>query len=157
MTRQETDRRRMRFVLEDVAGTVASPALLDDLARSISRRCPYCDAPVADDPAAINGLRPTSGDGCEFCMWRGHATSLILYGLAVCREWTRRGFRDECAARIEATAAVLPPGLPPPWLGNSVFHRSHQSNLVRKNPEFYGPQFPGVPPDLPYVWPEAVW
>lgn len=41
----------------------------------------------------------------------------------------------------------------PPWLGESEFHRSHQSNLIRKDPEFYGPRFPGVPDDLEYVWP----
>ena len=41
----------------------------------------------------------------------------------------------------------------PPWIGDAEFHRSHQSNLVRKDVEFYGPLFPGVPDDLPYVWP----
>ena len=30
---------------------------------------------------------------------------------------------------------------------------SHRSSLVRKDPDRYGPRFPGVPPDLPYVWP----
>lgn len=42
----------------------------------------------------------------------------------------------------------------PPWLGDEAFHRSHQSNLLRKLPEHYGPLFPGVPDDLPYVWPQ---
>ena len=32
-------------------------------------------------------------------------------------------------------------------------HLSHQSNLVRKDREFYAPLFPGVPDDLPYIWP----
>jgi hypothetical protein len=41
----------------------------------------------------------------------------------------------------------------PTWMGNDEFHLSHQSNLVRKFPEHYGPQFPGVSPDLEYVWP----
>jgi hypothetical protein len=35
-------------------------------------------------------------------------------------------------------------------------HRSHQSNLIRKDPAFYGPLFPGVPDDLDYVWPRSV-
>jgi len=49
----------------------------------------------------------------------------------------------------ELTAA----GALPPWLGDAALHRSHQSALLRKDPEFYGPRFPGVPDDLPYVWP----
>lgn len=41
----------------------------------------------------------------------------------------------------------------PPWVGSEEFHRSHASNLIRKVPAFYGPRFPEVPPDLPYIWP----
>jgi hypothetical protein len=41
----------------------------------------------------------------------------------------------------------------PAWLGDPALHRSHQSALLRKDPEFYGPRFPEVPNDLPYVWP----
>ena len=44
-------------------------------------------------------------------------------------------------------------GALPPWLGDSALHRSHQSALLRKDPELYGSCFPGVPNDLPYVWP----
>ena len=36
----------------------------------------------------------------------------------------------------------------PPWLGNADFHLSHQSALVRKDPEFYRPLFGDVPDDL---------
>ncbi len=43
----------------------------------------------------------------------------------------------------------------PPWLGDDAFHRSHQSALVRKDPDTYGARFPGVPDDLPYVWPAS--
>jgi len=36
------------------------------------------------------------------------------------------------------------------------FTLSHQSNLLRKDPEFYRPVFgPDVPDDLPYVWPRT--
>ena len=39
-------------------------------------------------------------------------------------------------------------------LGDPLFHRSHQSALLRKDPSFYRPLFgPDVPDDLPYVWP----
>lgn len=43
----------------------------------------------------------------------------------------------------------------PPWLGDDDFHRSHQSNLIRKDEAYYGPQFPGVSATLEYVWPVA--
>jgi hypothetical protein len=41
----------------------------------------------------------------------------------------------------------------PPWLGDPALHLSHRSALLRKDPGFYGPLFPGDPDDLPYVWP----
>ena len=85
-------------------------------------------------------------------MWRGHEDALVLYGLLVTREWRRRGFKDTCYEKIAAFGRSRHPRAPP-WLGNPAFHRSHQSALVRKDPARYGPHFPGVPPDLPYVWP----
>jgi hypothetical protein len=41
----------------------------------------------------------------------------------------------------------------PSWLGSDELHVSHQSNLIRKDREFYSHVFPGVPDNLPYVWP----
>ncbi|MEW9532718.1 MSMEG_6728 family protein [Microbispora sp. NPDC049125] len=43
----------------------------------------------------------------------------------------------------------------PPWLGDPALHVSHRSALLRKDPDFYGPLFPGDPDDLPYVWPAS--
>ena len=85
-------------------------------------------------------------------MWRGYECVLIDYGLAVCDEWhCERGYKDTCAEKI---ASFSGDGwIRPPWLGDTAFHRSHQSNLIRKNPEHYGPIFWDVPDDLPYVWP----
>ena len=88
-------------------------------------------------------------------MWRGSETALALYGEAICREWRSRGYQDSMLERF-ARRADGPLALayrPPVWLGNETFHRSHQSNLVRKLPAHYGPLFPGVSGDLPYVWP----
>lgn len=42
----------------------------------------------------------------------------------------------------------------PHWLGDPSFHRAHQSNLVRKDPEHYTPIFGDIPNDLPYIWPK---
>lgn len=90
-------------------------------------------------------------------MWRGHEDALKLYALAMCRAWVERfGHGDTVAEQVlERCPGGRPPQSPemPPWLGDPTFHRSHQSNLIRKAPDYYGPRFPGVPADLPYVWP----
>ena len=48
-------------------------------------------------------------------------------------------------------------GLLPSWLGDEALHRSHRSNLIAKDPDFYRPRFAerfgAEPDDLPYVWP----
>lgn len=85
-------------------------------------------------------------------MWRGYETALALYGETVCREWIRRGYKDTMLERfvdlLTGETVVMPS-----WLGTDEIHRSHQSNLVRKDREYYGPIFPDVPSDLEYVWP----
>lgn len=43
----------------------------------------------------------------------------------------------------------------PPWLGDSDFHASHRSNLLRKDPEYYGEFNWTESPDLEYVWPKV--
>lgn len=87
-------------------------------------------------------------------MWRGYEAALINYGIAVCDEWMQRGYEDTCKFKLLYLRAIFD-GEPmtPTWLGDGAIHRSHQSNLVRKDPEYYGPRFPDVPADLPYVWP----
>lgn len=92
-------------------------------------------------------------------MWRGHELALALYGLMVCREWRSRGFNDTCTDKIwvkvgKPTALELNGAPKPYWVGDPDFHLSHQSNLIRKLPDHYGPLFPGVPDNLPYVWPK---
>jgi len=41
---------------------------------------------------------------------------------------------------------------PPSWLGDPMFHLSHQSNLLRKDRDHYIKYF-NVPDNLEYVWP----
>lgn len=97
-------------------------------------------------------------------MWKGFEEALGRYAYTCCEVWTERGFADTCAATIALdlaefgvghvrTQAELATDALPPWLGDPDFHRSHQSSLLRKDPEHYGPLFPGVPDDLDYVWP----
>ena len=65
-----------------------------------------------------------------------------------------RGQRASAGVRAVRSQAELAAAEElPPWLGDEEFHRSHQSALLRKDPDHYGPLFPGVPDDLEYVWP----
>jgi hypothetical protein len=101
-------------------------------------------------------------------MWKGYEEALGRYSITCCEVWTELGFADTCAATIMtdlgsagvtavrtqdelARASALPP-----WLGDEDFHRSHQSSLLRKDPDFYAARFHGVPDDLPYVWPAGI-
>ena len=98
-------------------------------------------------------------------MWKGFEEALGRYGLVCCQVWTESGFGDTCAATIAADLAaagverirtqpeLATAGALPPWLGRDEVHRSHQSALVRKDPERYRPLFPDAPPDVPYLWP----
>lgn len=86
-------------------------------------------------------------------MWRGHEAALAEYGWTICEEWTRRGYRDTLTPWFWHRFNLSNPA--PSWLGREDFHRAHQSNLLRKAPEYYRAQFPGVPDNLPYIWPEA--
>lgn len=98
-------------------------------------------------------------------MWKGFEEALGRYGFTCCAVWTELGHGDTCALTIatdlraagigavRSQAELTAAGALPPWLGDDDLHRSHQSSLLRKDPEHYGPLFPGVPDDLPYVWP----
>jgi len=83
------------------------------------------------------------------CMWRGFEPALASYGVAVCREWRSRGYRDSL---LEEFLPVAGEGLPW-WFGDDAFHASHRSNLLRKKPEHYSQFGWSEPDDLPYVWP----
>jgi Pyrimidine dimer DNA glycosylase len=99
-------------------------------------------------------------------MWQGYEEALGRYGLAMCDVWVENGFGDTCAASITGDLATF--GISvirteaelreadamPPWVvdGDPVLE-SHRSALVRKDPELYGPMFPEVDPEVPYVWP----
>jgi hypothetical protein len=106
----------------------------------------------------LNALSPMRGESKGWVnhpalrMWVGHRRSLALYGITMCYEWTRRGYRDTMAERFRPFVLGLFP-VAPAWLGDEDFHLSHRSNLIRKMPQHYGPIWPDVPPDMPYVWP----
>lgn len=88
-------------------------------------------------------------------MWRGHADSLLTYAIAVCWEWRNRGFEDSLLPWFNQLIKPTASGHPA-WLGDDRVHRSHQSNLLRKDPGYYQKYFIDVSPDLPYFWPVGI-
>lgn len=81
-------------------------------------------------------------------MWRGYEMALTLYYNKCVCEWVRRGYNNTMRLKCLWDDVVMPP-----WLGDKAFHRSHQSNLLRKDARYYRKYFHGVPANLPYIWP----
>lgn len=81
-------------------------------------------------------------------MWRGFEPALRRYRNAMIREWVARGYRNTMEITRSGGRVRMPP-----WMGDQGFHASHRSNLLRKDPEFYGQYGWREGPDLPYVWP----
>ena len=82
-------------------------------------------------------------------MWKDHIAALQVYANVIIKEWIDRGYKNNMPYyspdifKIEC----------PPWFGIPEFHASHRSNLLRKDPEYYG-QFGWTEPDnLEYYWP----
>lgn len=95
-------------------------------------------------------------------MWRCYEQALICYGAAICDQWAARGHTDTVKDKLLVYSSAGTPRtqqelarwrLLPFWLGDERLHRSHQSALLRKNPQRYQRYFPDVPDDLPYYWP----
>ena len=100
-------------------------------------------------------------------MWRGNEIALCAYGIAMCNEWIMRGFTDNLKGEFvemmlnyePITDWSQPVGVEdiqnqyaPSWLGDERIHLSHQSNLIRKDYEYYKLKFPNAPEGLAYFW-----
>jgi hypothetical protein len=87
-------------------------------------------------------------------MWKGYEAYLIkIYLRDIMDEWISRGYRNEkCEQHFIQLSELVGDSIKPYWIDND-FCISHQSNLVRKKPEYYRQFFPNVPDDLEYVWP----
>jgi len=89
-------------------------------------------------------------------MWRGYEMALIHYGIAMCEEWIRRGYKDTLLPRFKSLIPnpnIIYSFELPSWIGDEKFHRSHRSNLLRKKPDFYRQFWPKETDNLDYVWP----
>ena len=80
-------------------------------------------------------------------MWQGYENALKLYFNECVNEWKSRGYKNNMKYEIIDGEIIMPP-----WVGSRECHRSHKSNLTRKQPEYYSKHW-SVSPHLPYVWP----
>jgi hypothetical protein len=93
--------------------------------------------------------------------WRSHPAVrmvkdypawLCLYSIKICQEARARGYVDNLLPHFEKEILSYPYIIQPHWLG-SYLHKTHQSNLIRKKPDYYSIKFPNIPDNLPYFWP----
>jgi len=81
-------------------------------------------------------------------MWTGYESALQLYQNYTIQEWISRGYKNTMQLEmVDLDALVMPH-----WFGLDEFHRSHRSNLLRKDYEYYS-QYCDEPADLEYYWP----
>jgi hypothetical protein len=91
-------------------------------------------------------------------MWEGHECALVTYNSAMATMWMLGGGRAHLSM-IKMSGEHGNHGgdclsVWPSWWGDEDFHRSHRSNLLRKDPDYYRPIFEiGLPDDLEYIWP----
>ena len=80
-------------------------------------------------------------------MWSGYEAALQLYQNYTIQEWVNRGYKNNMQFEEITTKIVMPS-----WFGDDTFHKSHRSNLLRKDYSYYS-QFFDEPTDLEYSWP----
>lgn len=88
-------------------------------------------------------------------MWEGYELALYHYQIAICNEWKARGYKDTCLVKTKDiyTKCKLRHPRAPWWIYKEKLYASHRSNLLRKDPNWYG-QFGWKEPDnLEYYWP----
>lgn len=107
---------------------------------------------------ALQLLRATKSDSAGWSkhpaalMWKPWRRALKLYHNVMIQEWIKRGYRNTMRViRLSREPIVFPD-----WFGDPKFHASHRSNLLRKDPEFYGQFGWREPDDLPYIWTSAL-
>jgi hypothetical protein len=81
-------------------------------------------------------------------MWRGHIGALAIYHDSSIVAWKLRGYNNTLPYLSSPGKHKLPS-----WFGDEEFHASHRSNLLRKDPLWYGELGWTDPSDLEYIWP----
>lgn len=81
-------------------------------------------------------------------MWQGYEAALEAYHNIAILTWIDRGFNNTMKLKAADPELIEIP----PWL-TETFCKAHRSNLLRKDPIFYGKYGWNVPDNLDYIWP----
>lgn len=91
--------------------------------------------------------------------WRGYEPQLCEFGILICEELARRdrphsaAIQKDLESHLDWATSGEYSMEKPPWFGDIEVHRSHQSGLLRKFPDYYEAFF-DVTDDIEIVWPE---
>ena len=98
-------------------------------------------------------------------MWKDNPYELLKYGIAICEEWIRRGYKDTMLQRFNDAILIEPEyqtlnGFKvyhlPEFLGDEEFHSSHRQTLLFKNQPHYSNFGWTETPKYEYKWPVMV-
>lgn len=97
----------------------------------------------------LNALKTNNGwkNHPAVKMWRGYEGALELYKNIAITIWISRGFKNTMRLTLDFPKIEYPP-----WI-TEEFCASHRSNLLLKDPIFYGKYNWKEPNNLPYRWP----
>lgn len=84
-------------------------------------------------------------------MWEGYKECLCEYAFHCAVEWEGRFQKDHSLTLFFIRHMHITTY--PKWFGNTQFHLSHRSNLLRKDYDYYHLYFGDISPDIPYFWP----
>lgn len=88
-------------------------------------------------------------------MWKGSEKYLVDYNIAICNEWIGRGYKDTILNKMKSFMLNEKLGEDLPcFIDNEKFYASHKSNLLRKDPIWYGKYGWKETDNLEYVWPK---
>lgn len=84
-------------------------------------------------------------------MWNNYKGALIEYGIAICREWIKRGYKDSLLKWFEEQQESNIQY--PIWIGAKQFNSAHRAALLFKNYNYYS-KFKWIEtPKQKYIWP----
>ena len=106
----------------------------------------------------LSGFNPLWQQHPAYRMWWGFSPMLCCYAhIAHDRHLRRTGSRllswYELQETVRRRPALMGTPVVPPWMGDIRLCVSHQSNLVRIDPERYGSLWPKIKPSPVWCWP----
>ena len=80
-------------------------------------------------------------------MWLDYPNALAYYHNMCIDEWIKRGYNNTMKHIVHIKNFEKPE-----WIGDERIHKSHRSNLLRKDYEFYSQYGWNEPTNIEYYW-----